>query len=47
MKPQHRLNDAAVDRWVQRSLRDRYASALREPVPEWLTELLARDSAGD
>ena len=47
MKSQHRLDDAAVDRWVQRSLRERYAAALREPLPEMLTKLLGPDTSGN
>ncbi len=47
MKPQLRLDDAAVDGWVQRSLRERYAAALREPLPEALTKLLGPDKSGN
>ncbi len=46
MNVQHRLDEAAVDRWIERSLRERYAAALREPVPEALLKLLKSDSAG-
>ena len=47
MKPQHRLDDTAVDRWVQRSLRDRYSATLREPLPEILIKLLGPDTSGN
>lgn len=47
MKPQPRLDDAAIDRWVQRSLRDRYSAALREPLPDMLTDLLGPDTSGN
>lgn len=31
---------AAFDRWVRRSLQERYAPALREPLPEALLHVL-------
>ena len=40
MMPAHRLDDTIVDRWIERSLRARYAATLREPLPEVLTMLL-------
>ena len=46
MEAQHRLDDTAVECWVQRSLRERYAAALREPLPEMLTKLLGPDTSG-
>ena len=33
-------DDQAIDRWLQQSLRERYADALREPVPQDLLDLL-------
>ncbi len=40
-----RLEDLAVDRWLQASLRDRHKAVLREPIPESLLRLL-RDDPG-
>ena len=34
-------NDAAIDLWVRRSLREKFAASLREPLPEVLVQLLA------
>jgi hypothetical protein len=46
MNMAERLDDGAIDRWVQRSLRERYDPMLREPVPDALTRLLAPDFDG-
>ena len=32
--------EAMLDRWMRATLRDRYAPALREPLPETLMRLL-------
>ena len=40
MDTANRLDNGAIDHWVQRSLRERYAATLREPVPDALTRLL-------
>ena len=37
LRPDH---DRAVDRWIQRSLIERYSPTLREPLPEALVKLL-------
>ena len=47
MTRQHGREEVAVDRWIERSLRERYASTLREPLPECLTKLLGPDPALD
>ena len=47
MKPQHRLDDEAIDRWVQLSLRERYAATLTEPPPDMLIKLLRPDPSGN
>ena len=43
MPVQRPQNDNLVDRWLQRSLAERYASTLREPIPEALLRLLCDD----
>ena len=40
------LDDKTFDRWVERSLRQRYAPALREPLPENLLDLLPPEQSG-
>ncbi len=37
------LDEGYLDRWLKRSLRERYAAVLREPVPEELTRLLPQE----
>lgn len=39
--PSTREPETALDYWLRTALRDRYGEAVREPMPEVLTRLLA------
>ena len=40
MQTRHETETTMFDRWVREALRERYAPALREPLPEALMHLL-------
>ncbi len=41
-----RPDDVALDLWVKRSLREKFAASLREPLPDCLVQLLAAEATG-
>ena len=45
MPTTHMRDEPSIDRWVQTSLRQRYAAILLEPVPDSLLRLLRDDTA--
>ena len=46
MMQARRMDDAAIDLWVKRSLREKFAASLREPLPDCLVRLLAPEAPG-
>ncbi len=37
------LDEGYLDRWLKRSLHERYSAVLREPVPDELIRLLSKE----